>query len=76
MYKKITPSILEQLKKIVGNEFVFTDAETIFNDTFPVAINEINSGIVYIVEWSFFRKMNRHSYIIKGFNEDHEDDDS
>ncbi|MFI5206309.1 MAG: FAD-binding oxidoreductase, partial [Candidatus Paceibacterales bacterium] len=27
MYKKITPSILEQLKKIVGPEFVITDDE-------------------------------------------------
>jgi glycolate oxidase len=27
MYKKITPAIIEQLKKIVGTEFVFTDDE-------------------------------------------------
>ena len=27
MYNKITPTILEQLKKIVGAEFVFTDDE-------------------------------------------------
>ena len=46
--------------------------ETIFKDTFPVSVNEINSGIVYIVEWSLFGKINRHSYIIKGFDENHE----
>ena len=46
--------------------------ETIFNDTFPVAIKEINSGIVYIVEWSLLGKINRHSYIIKGFDDEHE----
>lgn len=43
--------------------------ETIVKDTFPVAIKEINAGIVYIVEWSLFGKMNRHSYILKGFDE-------
>jgi hypothetical protein len=46
--------------------------ETLFRDTFPVAINEINSGIAYVVEWSLFGKMNRHAYIIKGFDQDHE----
>lgn len=46
--------------------------ETIFKDTFPVAINQINSGILYLVEWSLLGKMINHSYIIKGFDEDHE----
>lgn len=46
--------------------------ETIFRDTFPVKIKEINSGILYIVEWSLFGKPEHHSYIIKGFNLDHE----
>ena len=45
---------------------------TLIKDTFPVAIKEINSGIVYVVEWSLFGKMNRHSYILKGFDADHE----
>lgn len=45
---------------------------TIFNDTFPVAIKEINSGIVYLVEWYLFGKQEKHSYIIKGFDADHE----
>jgi hypothetical protein len=45
---------------------------TIFKDTFPVAIKEINSGILYLVEWSLFGKLEHHSYIIKGFDVDHE----
>ncbi|MDD4972760.1 MAG: hypothetical protein PHY93_00335 [Bacteriovorax sp.] len=45
---------------------------TIFNDTFPVAIKEINSGIVYIVEWSLLGKQEKHSYMLKGFDADHE----
>ncbi len=55
-------------------DFINNEAgtETIFKDTFPVAIGEIDSGIVYIVEWSLFGKMNRHSYIIKGFDENKE----
>lgn len=44
----------------------------LFKDTFPVQIKQIDSGIVYVVEWSFFGKRNRHSYIIKGFNADRE----
>ncbi|MDO9184351.1 MAG: hypothetical protein Q7U04_18190 [Bacteriovorax sp.] len=68
-------SIVDEKKRVrafidfINNE---EGTETIFNDTFPVALNEINSGVVYIVEWSLFRKNNRHSYIIKGFNDDHE----
>jgi hypothetical protein len=45
---------------------------TIFDDTFPVAINEINSGVLYLVEWSLLGKPERHSYILKGFDADHE----
>lgn len=43
-------------------------------DTFPVAINQINSGILYLVEWKFLGmgKMNQHTYILKGFDSDHE----
>lgn len=43
-------------------------------DTFPVQINKINSGILYIVEWQLLGmgKYNQHSYIIKGFDADHE----
>lgn len=44
----------------------------LFNDTYPVKISQIDSGIVYVVEWSLFGKINRHSYIIKGFDGDNE----
>lgn len=44
----------------------------LFKDTYPVKISQIDSGIVYVVEWSLFGKMNRHSYIIKGFDENNE----
>lgn len=55
-------------------KYIFEECGTnnLMNDTFPVKIKEINSGIVYVVEWSLFGKMNRHSYIIKGFNGDGE----
>jgi len=46
--------------------------ENLVKDTFPVNIKSINSGVVYLVEWSLFKKVNRHSYIIKGFDDDHE----
>ena len=46
--------------------------ETIFKDTFPVAIKEINAGVVYVVEWSVLGKVNRHSYILKGHDSNHE----
>lgn len=54
--------------------FVLDECGTtsLMKDTFPVQIKEINSGIVYVVEWSLFGKINRHSYIIKGFNRDRE----
>lgn len=54
--------------------FVSDEAGTteLMRDTFPVKIKEINSGIVYVVEWKLFGKPNRHSYIIKGFNADKE----
>jgi hypothetical protein len=45
---------------------------TIINDTFPVAIKNINSGTLYLVDWSLFGKQEHHSYIIKGFDEDKE----
>lgn len=43
-------------------------------DTMPVKINQINSGILYLVEWQLFGmgKFNQHSYIIKGFDSDRE----
>lgn len=41
-------------------------------DTFPVKISEINSGIIYHVVWKLFSKYNFHSYIVKGFSEDNE----
>jgi hypothetical protein len=54
--------------------FVLEECGTddLFNDTFPVKMKEINAGIVYVVEWSFLGKTNRHSYILKGFNADNE----
>ena len=53
----------------INNEVGTSD---LFKNTFPVKIDQINSGIVYVVEWSFLGKTNRHSYMIKGFNDDHE----
>jgi hypothetical protein len=52
-------------------EFVIQESgtESLINDTYPVQINEIDSGIIYVVEWSLFGKPERHSYILKGFNE-------
>jgi hypothetical protein len=54
--------------------FVMEESGTnnLFKDSYPVKIKEINSGIIYVVEWSFFGKTNRHSYIIKGFDADNE----
>jgi hypothetical protein len=46
--------------------------ENLAKDTFPIKIKEINSGIVYHVEWKLFGKIEHHSYIVKGFNGDHE----
>lgn len=46
--------------------------ENLAKDTFPVKIKEINSGVLYFVEWSLLGKPEHHSYIIKGFDEDHE----
>lgn len=55
-------------------EFVLEESGTssLANDTYPVQIKEIDSGILYLVEWSLFGKPERHSYIIKGFNENGE----
>lgn len=54
--------------------FVMEEVGTndLFNDTFPVQIKQIDSGIVYVVEWSLLGKRNRHAYIIKGFDSDRE----
>jgi len=55
-------------------KFIMEECGTssLFIDTYPVQIKKIDSGIVYVVEWSLFGKVQRHSYIIKGFNEDRE----
>lgn len=68
-------SISDEKKRVrafinfVGDEVGTND---LYKDTFPVQIKEIDSGIVYLVEWSLFRKINHHSYIIKGFDADKE----
>lgn len=46
--------------------------ENLPRDTFPVAINEINAGIIYHVVWSLLGKEEHHSYILKGFNDERE----
>ncbi len=46
--------------------------ENLQRDTFPIHPTFINSGTLYLVEWSFLGKVNRHSYIVKGFTPDHE----
>lgn len=46
--------------------------ESLEKDTFPVQIKMIDSGVVYYVRWSLFGKINHHSYIVKGFNQNHE----
>jgi hypothetical protein len=46
--------------------------ENLAKDTFPIKIKSINSGVLYFVEWSLFGKPEHHSYIIKGFDQDHE----
>lgn len=55
----------------IGDE---VGARNLQKDTFPVKIKEINSGTIYIVEWQLLGmgKYNQHSYIIKGFDPDHE----
>lgn len=47
---------------------------SLIKDTFPVKIKEINSGIIYRVQWQMLGmgKYNQHSYIIKGFDPDRE----
>lgn len=70
-------SITDEKKRVrafinyLGDE---VGARNLQKDTFPVAISEINSGIIYIVEWRLFGmgKMNQHSYILKGFDSDNE----
>lgn len=68
-------SIKDEKKRVRAFiNFIMEEAGTndLFKDTFPVQIKQIDSGIVYVVEWSLFGKMNRHSYIIKGFDADNE----
>lgn len=70
-------SITDEKKRVrafinyLGDE---VGAFSLQKDTFPLAIDKINSGTIYIVEWQLFGmgKMNQHSYIIKGFDSDHE----
>ncbi|MFA6237715.1 MAG: hypothetical protein WC635_10345 [Bacteriovorax sp.] len=71
MFDKITD---EKKRVRAFMKFVMAESGTneLMKDTFPVQIKKINSGIVYVVEWSLFGKMNRHSYIIKGFDQDGE----
>lgn len=68
-------SIKDEKKRVRAFiNFIMEEVGTtdLMKDTFPVQIKQIDSGIVYVVEWSRFRKVNRHSYIIKGFNQDNE----
>ncbi len=46
--------------------------ENLAKDTFPVKIKDIDSGIVYFVEWWLFGKDEHHSYIVKGFDQNNE----
>ncbi len=46
--------------------------ENLKDDSFPVAVKSIDAGTLYYVEWSFWGKINHHSYIIKGFDEQNE----
>nr|BDT28969.1 hypothetical protein BHI3_24350 [Bacteriovorax sp. HI3] len=70
-------SISDEKKRVrafinyIGDE---VGAYNLQKDTFPVKIKEINSGIIYIVEWQLLGmgKYNQHSYMIKGFDPDHE----
>lgn len=70
-------SITDEKKRVrafinyIGDE---VGADSLIKDTFPVKIKEINSGIIYRVEWQLMGmgKYNQHSYIIKGFDSDHE----
>ncbi len=70
-------SITDEKKRVRAFINYLGDEVGAFNlqkDTFPVAIDQINSGILYIVEWQLLGmgKMNQHSYILKGFDSDHE----
>jgi hypothetical protein len=70
-------SITDEKKRVrafinyIGDEL---GADSLNKDTFPVKIKEINSGIIYKVQWQLMGmgKYNQHSYIIKGFDPDHE----
>lgn len=46
--------------------------ENLVRDTYPVAIKEINAGIIYHVVWWLFGKEEHHSYVLKGFSDEHE----
>lgn len=52
------------------NEEMGTDS--LAKDTYPVKIESISPGTIYLVEWSLFGKTNHHSYFIKGFDRDNE----
>jgi hypothetical protein len=68
-------SIKDEKKRVRAFiNFILEESGTsdVFKNTYPIRINEIDSGIVYMVEWSLFGKINRHSYIIKGFDSNNE----
>ena len=74
---KMFDSITNEKKRVRAFINYIGDEVGAFNlqkDTMPVKISEINSGIIYIVEWQLLGmgKMNQHSYIIKGFDSDRE----
>lgn len=70
-------SITDEKKRVrafinyLGDE---VGAFSLQKDTFPVKIKEINAGTMYLVEWQLFGigKMNKHTYILKGFDADNE----
>jgi len=68
-------SIKDQKQKV--REFInFVNqemgTESLAKDTYPVKIESITPGTVYLVEWSFLGKTNHHSYFVKGFDHDNE----
>lgn len=68
-------SIKDEKKRVRAFiNFIMEESGTseLFKDTFPVQIKQIDSGVVYVVEWSLFGKINRHAYIVKGFNAENE----
>jgi hypothetical protein len=72
-------NMFDQIKNETSRVRAFIDfissevgTENLANDTFPVAIKSIQAGFVYHVQWSFWGKINHHSYILKGFDENNE----